>query len=111
MAVEFDDRAFTQGLARALDALRAASERNLTDLADVVEQEAKQRVPVRTGRLKRSFKRKTRRTLDTTTIDVINDAPYAALVEFGTSRTQPQPYMRPAQDQARSRANSILRRR
>ena len=110
MAVEFDDRGFLSSLTQALAQLRSRSEENLDELADVMQREAERRTPVKTGRLRRSFHKRRQRQATGLVIDVINEAPYAAFVEFGTSDTAPQPFMRPAQDRARSAASTVLRR-
>lgn len=110
MAAELDDAAFLANLRDAVDRLVSSSEANMRTLADTLEDEARRRAPVRTGRLRGSFKRRETKTDDGLTIDVINEAPYAAMVEFGTVDTQPQPFMRPAQDQARHSARSVLSR-
>ena len=51
---------------------------------------AKARAPVDTGRLRDSI----RAEADGLTARVITDCEYAASVEFGTSRSAPQPFMR-----------------
>lgn len=59
-------------------------------LADDVAETARQIVPVDTGTLQESITSEGGR--------VSTDVPYAAFVEYGTSYTPPQPYMRPAAD-------------
>lgn len=58
-------------------------------------------VPVRTGNLRDSIKKEVKQ-LKTRLIGRVyvdqNDAPYAKYVEFGTSKMQARPFMRPAYD-------------
>jgi HK97 gp10 family phage protein len=108
---EFDARSIAQNLDRAIQGLKRRSERNLKSVADVVKSASEQRAPVgETGRLKRGFKITQQARFDGFECTVVNTVPYAGFVEFGTSRTRPQPFMRPAIAQARSRAEPILRR-
>ena len=53
-------------------------------------EDAMARAPVETGRLRNSL----RVELDGLTARVVTDCPYAAAVEFGTSKRAPQPFMR-----------------
>lgn len=61
--------------------------------ATLIVKEAKRRVPVDTGDLKRSI-HKTGGAREGA--GVVADMPYAGFVEYGTSRTRPQPYLGPA---------------
>lgn len=65
--------------------------------ADEVLKVALQRVPVRTGRLKRSI----RRWRVGTVWHVGTDVEYAPYVEFGTRRMRAQPFLGPALESAR----------
>jgi len=72
-----------------------------------VEQAAKARAPVLTGALRDSIHTET----DSEGARVGTSIPYAAPVEFGTSDTPAQPFLRPAADQAApgfARAASVL---
>lgn len=75
------------GAAATIDTETGQSERNA---AEATELRAKQLVPVATGELRAS--------IHTEGSDVIADAPHAAYVEFGTSRSGPQPFMFSAGD-------------
>lgn len=94
-------------LARARKALRDAVYAG----ALVIENEAKLRVPVRTGTLRRSintqvvFQSSTR-----VTARIGPNTDYAAFVEFGTVRMAARPYMRPALDSKRGEATETIRR-
>lgn len=58
---------------------------------EIVE-EAKVNAPVKTGNLRDSI----HYDVDGETVKVGSDVPYAAYVEFGTFKMEPQPYLRPA---------------
>jgi len=60
---------------------------------EVIVSDAKQIVPVRTGRLRDSIRYWRKHMFD---YDVGSEVPYAGFVEFGTTRMRAQPYMRPA---------------
>lgn len=86
-------------------------ERAVTAGALVVQNEAKQKAPVRTGNLRRSIHTETtRKRVTSVTVATGTDAEYARRIEFGFSDTdslgrsynQPaQPYLRPAFDENR----------
>jgi HK97 gp10 family phage protein len=61
-----------------------------------IEREAKHRSPVDTGRLRASI----RHQIDPNGLEgqVLTDVDYAPYMEFGTSRTAPQPFLNPAAD-------------
>jgi HK97 gp10 family phage protein len=110
VAVEVDDQAFILSLEKALKALVARSRRNVDALGDLELSAAENLAPVKTGHLRRSFKKRVSQEAGGLSVEISNDAPYAAFVEFGTSDTPAQPYMRPAMDRARAAAPSILKR-
>lgn len=59
----------------------------------ILRDEAKRRAPVRTGFLRSKI---TAKKAGRNGADVISAAPYAAYVEFGTSKMAPRSHMRPA---------------
>lgn len=59
----------------------------------ILRDEAKRRAPVRTGFLRSKI---TAKKAGKNGADVISAAPYAAYVEFGTSKMAPRSHMRPA---------------
>lgn len=59
----------------------------------ILRDEAKRRAPVRTGYLRSNI---TAAKAGKNAADVISAAPYAAYVEFGTSKMAPRSHMRPA---------------
>lgn len=61
----------------------------------MLRDEAKRRAPVRTGFLRSKI---TAKKAGRNGADVISAAPYAAYVEFGTSKMAPRSHMRPAID-------------
>lgn len=61
----------------------------------ILRDEAKRRAPVRTGYLRSNI---TAKKAGKNAADVISAAPYAAYVEFGTSKMAPRAHLRPAID-------------
>lgn len=61
----------------------------------ILRDEAKRRAPVRTGYLRSNI---TAAKAGKNAADVISAAPYAAYVEFGTSKMAPRAHLRPAID-------------
>ena len=59
----------------------------------ILRDEAKRRAPVRTGYLRSNI---TAAKAGRNAADVISAAPYAAYVEFGTSKMAPRAHLRPA---------------
>lgn len=77
--------------AKTAIAAQAATKVGQAEVAQEVEEGAKQRVPVVTGTLQDSIHAEADR--------VAVDAPYASYVEFGTSRQAAEAYLRPAADE------------
>lgn len=74
------------------------------ELADLVVEGAKRRVPVLTGNLKsKIYKRKINRGHE-----VVADTDYAALVEFGSSKNQSKPFLTPAFNEAQRQVKEIV---
>jgi HK97 gp10 family phage protein len=68
--------------------------------AQVLQTAIQQRAPVRTGRLRDSILVEiTEQTPNRVEVEVGPTVPYADDVEFGTSRSPAQPYLRPAIDE------------
>lgn len=77
--------------------LREPLTRELERLGQSIEDSARSLVPVRTGRLRNSLMHEVRGL----TLKVgSRDVPYSMYVEYGTSRSPAQPYLRPAIEQA-----------
>lgn len=68
----------------------------LARAAVTVEGAAKRLCPVDTGRLRASITHRLGEDAESPFAEVGTDVEYAAYVEFGTSRTRAQPYLRPA---------------
>jgi HK97 gp10 family phage protein len=79
---------------------------------DVVERDAKAAVPVATGKLRAAI-HKERRSDGTYVVGGDDDAWYGHLIEYGTTRTAPRPFMVPALEMNRApiiaQARSALR--
>ncbi len=71
------------------------------------ERIAKRLVPVDTGRLRSSI-RVLRRQKDGLGVEVGTEVEYASKIEFGTNRTQAQPYLFPAFEIARNTLEQSL---
>lgn len=99
--LEVDTKAFEAALPAAFQELQLTSAVELIGLAHQIEAFAKQYCPYKTGNLRRSITTsRARITSVVIEVDVGTDVTYASYVEFGTSRMDPQPFMRPAMAQA-----------
>lgn len=86
-----------------------ALEEITTDGALVIENEAKTLCPVRTGTLRRSIHHQTvEKDAVHARVEVGPNVPYAAFVEYGTSRMSARPYMRPAFDTKAADARQVM---
>lgn len=94
--IDIDSAAFHAGLARALGDLRGKGEKALERTALDVQNRARQFSPVDTGRLRSSIRYKMGKDSQGPYADVGTNVKYAPHVEFGTSRSPAQPYLRPA---------------
>lgn len=86
-----------KGLGRACAAierkkaqLTAEAEKRVLSAAEEARDRARSRAPVDTGRLRDSIRAES----DGLTARMATDCPYAAAVEFGTSKHSPRPFMR-----------------
>lgn len=92
--VDIDRTAFDNKIRTVRILVNDEIKRVVTETADRVVTESKKIVPVDTGRLRDSIHSK---VMDEGfTAHVIADTPYAAYVEFGTSRMSAQPYLTPS---------------
>jgi HK97 gp10 family phage protein len=78
----------------ALAFVRNEAAKRLDAAGAAVANRARQLAPVDTGKLRDSIHYHF--NANTLTLTVYADVPYAAFVEFGTSRMAAQPYLRPA---------------
>jgi HK97 gp10 family phage protein len=72
------------------------SERDLLRLGYRVQSEARKLCPVDTGRLRASIDVKSGRDARGPYVEVGTNVDYGPFVEYGTSKSAAQPYMRPA---------------
>lgn len=96
--------------AQMIAAARAGLLRGVQMGALLIENEAKARVPVRTGNLRRSINTQVEQRGNVVVATIGPSADYGVFIEFGTSRMGAQPYMRPALDLKRAEANEAIRR-
>lgn len=84
-----------------LNGIPAALVGQMEDVVDQAVEDAKQRVPVDTGKLQRSIHGQVTVEGGTVRGEISAATEYAWYVEAGTSDTPAQPYMRPAAERAR----------
>jgi HK97 gp10 family phage protein len=94
--VIIDDAAFRRALPAAMDRVVLRTVADLSRLGLMVQNEARLRCRVDTGRLRSSIQHTPGRDARGPYVDVGTNVEYATFVEYGTSRMAPQPYMRPA---------------
>ena len=85
-------------------AVRGAAGRAAEIAAKEMAAEAQRLAPVKTGRLRESIQV---RKLSETAWEVSVEAPYAAFVEYGTSRAAPRPFFRPAYEKVAARYTDL----
>ena len=102
------------------DKLDRMLEEALDEIAEKIRDDAKNSAPVDTGALRKSIRVEKRGGLKVSVVagdgGVINprtgrEVDYAGYVEFGTSHTSPQPYMRPALEKNRNIVMNIVRKK
>jgi HK97 gp10 family phage protein len=86
------------GLARVGEKIRAAVEAAVAECAAAIAEQARADCPVRSGRLRESISVEVATDPAGAVIEgrVFADAPYAAVVELGTGKSAPQPFLFPA---------------
>lgn len=89
-----DDRAFQDGLRRAVASLKLDTEADLIRLGHRAVRAMRQFCPVDTGRLRNSIGMTQGRDGRGLFIDVGTNLDYAPPVEFGTRHQEPQPFVR-----------------
>lgn len=107
--VEVDSRAFERSLVRALKSMELETEADLARFGILVQNGARQRCPVDTGRLRASIMSTPGRDGRGPYVDIGSNVEYAPFVEYGTMRTRAQPYLRPALMDAAQRWSSVMR--
>lgn len=93
--VILDDRAFQAGLQRELKRLDLQTEADLVRLGQRAVRNMQQLCPVDTGRLRSSIGMTSGRDGRGPYIDVGTNVEYALPVEYGTSTSKAQPFVRP----------------
>lgn len=77
--------------------------------ASVIQERAKELVPVDTGELRNSIRTKVETDGDTVKGIIYTNKSYAAYVELGTSKQNPQPYMYPALSERENEAHNVIK--
>jgi HK97 gp10 family phage protein len=85
--------------------VRESGDKICSEAASQASKEARRIVPVRTGRLKRSIRKE---QTGQGAYRVGSKVEYAGYVEYGTSRMQAQPYLRPAAELVNTQLNGII---
>ena len=99
-AIEIDGRKFTKALAKRLDAMETEAERDVIRLAADIREDVQSRVPVDTGRLRRSVRVNVRKNAKGLLATVRVGAFYGKFIEYGTEDQRPRPFFRPAVHQS-----------
>lgn len=88
-------------LPEIIAALPQVIDKALEKGAEVIADAERQRVPVRTGRLRDSIHVERKSAFDYEIVSGDNEAWYGHLVEFGTSHSPPEPFAIPALEENR----------
>ncbi len=96
MPLEIDSRAFVAGLLGATTTIEKAAEVEVQRVGREAAVGARRKAPVLTGTLAGSI---TARPIKDG-VEIVATAPYAPYVEYGTSDTPSQPFLRPALNEA-----------
>lgn len=99
-AIEIDGHKFTKALARRLVDLEHEAERDVVRLAADIRQDLQARVPIDTGKTKRSIRVSIRKNARGLLATVRVGTFYAKFVEYGTSERPARPFFRPAVHQS-----------
>lgn len=91
---------------RLAEEVRKALETAIQENADDLQAVARRNAPVRTGFLRDHINVVKQGPLH---VDVTSEAPYASFVEFGTRYMAAQPYLMPAIEEVRPRAEDRVR--
>ena len=94
-SVDVDADGFLQALAKSVRALELRTEADLQRLAQKAARNMRQLAPVDTGRLRNSIGVTSGRDSRGLYVDVGPTVDYAVHVEYGTSRQEAQPFVRP----------------
>lgn len=95
-SVDLDTEAFAKGLRTAVAKIKIDTEADLQRLGLRIQNEARRLCPVDTGRLRASIIAVDGRDAAGIFVKVGTNVSYAPFVEYGTSRSPAQPFLRPA---------------
>lgn len=98
--VEIDGRNFTKALAKRLNSIDDESGKDLVRLAADIREDVQNRVPVKTGKLRRSVRVSVRQSAKGLTATIRVGAFYGKFIEFGMHNQAPRPFFRPAVQQS-----------
>lgn len=87
----------------------AIAEEVVDNLGVIALKAARQSVPVDTGALKQSLNLEVDKKGFDAVATVGTPLDYAAAVEYGTASTSPQPYLKPALEQARKNVPNVVK--
>lgn len=94
--VEIDGRKFTKALAKRLNDIEDESGKDLIRLAADIREDVQRRVPVKTGKLRRSVRVTVRNNRQGLTATIRVGAFYGKFIEYGLHSQRPHPFFRPA---------------
>jgi HK97 gp10 family phage protein len=109
MAGDMDSRAFDRSVQLYVKKLSEDAVNAVIAAGYEAKNDAINRTPVDTGRLRASWAVDVERDRDGVTVTTYNSAGYAAHVEYGTRRTRPQPMIRPAFERAAATLRNRLK--
>ena len=95
----------TERIDRAVGSLDEKVTAGLEIIGEEIVADAKAFAPVKTGRLRDSIGKR----VAGLNLEVYADADYAAYVEYGTGRTSPHPFLRPALEANRADLIAVLK--
>ncbi len=102
------DKRLNKKLKRHVSKMEQKTDAALKSGGLLIENEAKQNVPVRTGNLKRSLDTEVEGNKKEKEVIIGTEVDYADEVEYGTSTQRPQPYLRPAFDSKKKAAEQEI---
>lgn len=86
---------FVAAIRRAVDGMEIVGRRQLLQAGIIMQNTARELCPVDTGRLRSSITMKQGEGVNGPYVEVGTNVAYAAWVEYGTSKSPAQPFLRP----------------